>query len=84
MQVAEPLSRSPKASAAATRAYGYTREELLSMSLRDLIAADQLGDFDEFYRAQTLVEAPGLLPRNRRRHRRGLRTPAAGEAPGAA
>jgi len=58
------------ASAAATRAYGYTRDELLGMSLRDLIAADQRGDFDEFYRAQGLVEAPGLLPRNRRRHRR--------------
>ena len=58
------------ASAAATRAYGYTRDELLRMSLRDLVAVDQLADFDEFYRAQGLVEAPGLLPRNRRRHRR--------------
>ena len=58
------------ASAAATRAYGFTRDELLSMSLRDLVAADQLADFDEFYRAQSLVEAPGLLPRSRRRHRR--------------
>ncbi len=58
------------ASAAATRAYGYTRDEFLGMSLRDLIAADVLADFDEFYRAQSLVEAPGLLPRSRRRHQR--------------
>ena len=58
------------ASAAATRAYGYTHDELLGMSLRDLIATDELPRFDEFYRAQGLVEAPGLLPRNRRRHRR--------------
>ena len=58
------------ASAAASRAYGYTHDELLSMGLRDLIADDQLAAFDEFYRAQGLVEAPGLLPRNRRRHRR--------------
>jgi PAS domain S-box-containing protein len=58
------------ASAAASRAYGYDHDELMGMTLRDLIGADQLEAFDEFYRAQGALEAPGPLRRSRRRHRR--------------
>ena len=54
----------------AVRAYGYSREEFLAMTLRELIPPGQLAAFDEFYRAQRSVAAPGLIPKNRRRHRR--------------
>jgi PAS domain S-box-containing protein len=55
---------------AAVRAYGYSREEFTSMTVRDLIPADDLEDFDEHQRSLAQVEVLGVLEMSRRRHLR--------------
>jgi PAS domain S-box-containing protein len=50
---------------AAIACYGYTRDELLAMSLRDLTPEADLSGLDAFF-ASIAVEAPGLLTSMRR------------------
>jgi PAS domain S-box-containing protein len=55
---------------AAARAYGYAREEFTSMTVRDLIPAEELEDFDEQQRSLADVEVVGVVEMSRRRHLR--------------
>jgi two-component system, sensor histidine kinase len=58
------------ASDAALAVYGYSRAELLALTIRDLIPDDELDAFEQFHRAKLSHDAPGLLTNPRRRHRR--------------
>ena len=55
---------------AALAVYGYSRAELLALTIRDLIAEDELDGFEQFQRTALSGDAPGLLTSRRRRHRR--------------
>ncbi|HLW94307.1 MAG TPA: ATP-binding protein [Solirubrobacteraceae bacterium] len=55
---------------AAARAYGYSREEFTSMTVRDLIPVDEMEEFDELQRSLAPVEELGVVEMIQRRHLR--------------
>jgi PAS domain S-box-containing protein len=54
---------------AAVAAYGYTREELLGMTIKDLVPAEDVAEFERFLEARVSAELPGLVAAGRHRHR---------------
>jgi len=58
---------------AATASYGYSREEFLAMTVRDLTPEDDLAGLDAFLETNLDVERPGLLSSVRRQRLRNGR-----------
>jgi PAS domain S-box-containing protein len=55
---------------AAVAAYGYSRDEFLVMTVRELVPAEDLAEFERVLAARVSVELPGLVSVGRHRHRR--------------
>ena len=54
---------------AAVAAYGYTHDEFLGMTVKDLVPPEDLGEFEQFLESRVSAELPGMVARDRHRHR---------------